>query len=125
MKRNYHYLLFVSLAVVVGCGRPDRDPNQTVKPKLELSHFIEETITPREIRDASASELLRPSGTEEILSGVIALNQIVNVGATVWNLVEKNRPVSHVSTVYANGIPEGVSSMALENFSDLQLKSFR
>jgi hypothetical protein len=55
----------------------------------------------------------------------VILDQIINLGQKVWAVLEKNQPVQNVHFNYANALPQGAQAGDLENFSELQHKSFR
>jgi hypothetical protein len=112
-------LVFVAALFVVGC--------QKAPSTLEIEHFVEETSTPEDVPAPERSPFRGGGrGALGIEAGIVALEKIVNTGEKLWNIVEKNRAVTKVSSLYANALPSGAQSGAdLEGFSDLSQRSFR
>lgn len=51
----------------------------------------------------------------------VILDQIINIGQKVWDVIKANQPVANIKYNYANALPRGVrSSEGLEGFSELQ-----
>lgn len=50
----------------------------------------------------------------------ISISQILNFGSKLWKLVEKNKPVSNLTTVTANALPANTDGnwLSLENWSE-------
>lgn len=64
----------------------------------------------------SGSTILEPPGGGNMTpnmpyvpaTGVVRLDQIVNIGVFVWSLVERSKPTMRVSTSRAHGLPAGI-----------------
>lgn len=97
---------------------------------LGIVNYLEETDTKPEF--ISRAQQFQPralnrrdSRFSSPLSG-IQLEAIVNLAERVWEVIKDNAPVLNVNYKYANALPRGVaSSDELENFSNLQYKSYR
>ncbi len=51
----------------------------------------------------------------------VAIDNIINLGQKIWDIVKANQPVVNVKYDYANALPRGVkSSEELDGFSELQ-----
>jgi hypothetical protein len=56
----------------------------------------------------------------------VILDQIINMGKKVWDIVKANRPVTNVQYDFANALPKGLTSSAeLSDFSNVQSSSVR
>ena len=56
----------------------------------------------------------------------VVLDQIINMGKKIWDIVKANQPVTNVQFDFANALPKGLTSSAeLSNFSDIQSTSVR
>jgi hypothetical protein len=63
---------------------------------------------------------------DALKNGTIILDQIVNIGTKIWNLVEKGKPKVEIAFDYAHALPAGVANSAqLEGFSDMTFRSYR
>ncbi len=61
-----------------------------------------------------------------IKNGDIILDQVINIGTKIWQLIEKGKPTVHVGFPYAHAMPAGIQSpMQLEGFSDLNYTSYK
>ncbi|MBL7542348.1 MAG: hypothetical protein JNL11_00960 [Bdellovibrionaceae bacterium] len=49
------------------------------------------------------------SGSSSSSSGFILADQIINIGHSVWSLVERGKPNMRLSTFRANGLPRGIA----------------
>jgi len=49
-------------------------------------------------------------GEKGIIDTLVAIDQIVNIGSKVWNMVVENKPVVKVESKYAVALPMGVKS---------------
>jgi hypothetical protein len=89
-----------------------------------LTTFLEEVPTPASFYDKEVCA--EPTIGGDSGETAIVVDQIVNLGQKVWNVVEKGKPVLESKYTYANALPQGVrSSGELEGWSSLQAKSFR
>jgi hypothetical protein len=63
-------------------------------------------------------KILKEFGLNNDSGGDFTLDQIINYGAKLWKLIEKNKPVSNFATVNANALPAKVDGdwLALENW---------
>lgn len=94
-------------------------------PDEEIEHFVEEVSTPEGL-SLPRQDRLSGNSRGAIAEGVVLLDKVVNTGIQVWNIIERNRAVTKVSSLYATALPRGVGSGAeLEGFSDLNQRSFR
>jgi hypothetical protein len=110
--------LAVLCLVLTGCQKPPaRD--------LQIQHHLEETETPRDLILPERSPW-REGRQNAVGETAVLLGTLVNTAEKAWALVERNRPVTQVSGLFANALPKGVESGGeLEAFSDLQKRSFR
>lgn len=60
---------------------------------------------PRKAEPKTAAE----PATDPVITGDIVIDQIINLGARVWDVVVRNRPVVNVSTQTATALPKGVT----------------
>ena len=65
------------------------------------------------------------TGTD-LSNETVILDQIINMGKKVWDIVKANQPVVNVQYDFANALPKGLtSSSELSDFSDIQSTSVR
>ena len=58
--------------------------------------------------------------------GLVSIDQVINIGQKVWEIVKANQPVVNVSSKFANALPSGLASSAeLTGFSDIESSSVR
>jgi len=90
-----------------------------------LTTFVEEVATPDSVfRDQACAEPALPS--DSVGEAAVVIDQIINLGKTVWSVIEKGKPVLESKYSYANALPKGVRSAGdLEGWSALQAKSYR
>lgn len=56
----------------------------------------------------------------------VILDQIINMGKKLWDIVKDSRPVTNVQYDFANALPKGLTSSAeLSDFSNVQSSSVR
>jgi hypothetical protein len=117
MRKFLPYYFITLLTVSVGFGNP--------KTELAIEHYLEEVETPAWIANATSDQLFGAKDSFEEGEG-LCLDKIINLGKSLWEIIEANKPVLNVSYVYANALPKGLRrSEELDNFSDLQFKSYR
>ncbi len=98
-----------------------------------IEHFTEEVSTPPEVLDKlqlvddfHLSLAEDTSVYAAVSTGGVELGAIVNLGKSIWSVIEKNAPVANTEYDFANALPAGVKSAAsLSGFSDIQHKSIR
>lgn len=85
----------------------EKDPRfYTLKEGVKIK--VEEV---KEEKDIDISEIgLVDKGEKGIIDTLVAIDQIVNIGLKVWNMVVENKPVVKVESKYAVALPMGVKS---------------
>jgi len=85
----------------------EKDPRfYTLKEGVKIK--VEEV---KEEKDIDISEIgLVDKGEKGIVDTIVAIDQIVNIGLKVWNMVVENKPVVKVESKYAVALPMGVKS---------------
>jgi hypothetical protein len=85
----------------------EKDPRfYTLKEGVKIK--VEEV---KEEKDIDISEIgLVGKGEKGIVDTLVAIDQIVNIGSKVWNMVVENKPVVKVESKYAVALPMGVKS---------------
>jgi hypothetical protein len=98
----------------------------------ELVHSSEDVETPSEVLDMLENDADLELRTEDqgcygvATAAGIDFGTIVNLGKSIWTVIEKNAPVAKTDYDFANALPAGVkSASALAGFSDIQHKSIR
>lgn len=67
-----------------------------------------------------------PEIIKGLANGEIILDQIINIGEKIWDLVELGKPKVSVGFRYAHAMPEGIRTPnQLDNFTDMKFKSHR
>jgi hypothetical protein len=92
--------------------------------ELGIQHHVVPTETPQWIQNASPRQLFQQQGGWDGFREGVDWNEIVNIGKRIWQVIEANKPVVNVSYLYANALPKGARAEDLDNFSDIQDKSF-
>jgi hypothetical protein len=108
-------------------------PREIQKDAQGVTHFVEEVVTPKEIklkalqasRWRNGSAASRETFEDEIDSADVIVDKLINLGKKMWKVIENGRPVVTVRHQYANALPFGVRAGELENFSPLQFRSYR
>jgi hypothetical protein len=118
------FMRVVSLVVVfIASSLAAIGAEPTFNQDLQVYQFVEEIESPKNFEVPLVKPALQRADLDET---AILFDQLVNLGKKVWALVENNKPVVNVSYLYANALPKGVrSSEELENFSELQHRTFR
>lgn len=63
---------------------------------------------------------------DDTTTGDVYIDQIINIGQKVWDVIKANQPVLNIKYNYANALPRGVrSSEGLDGFSELQSEGIR
>lgn len=102
-------------------------------PQDEITMHIELVTAPADVfynidkvpfrTELSESLQLSDGG---IGDAAVAIDQIVNIGQKVWDVIKANEAVLNVKHDYANALPKGVrSAEELDGFSDLQARGVR
>ena len=67
-----------------------------------------------------------PEHIAPFADGAVSIDQIINVGQKVWDIIKANQPVVNLHSKFSNALPAGLTSSAdLTNFSDIQSSSVR
>ncbi len=101
----------------------------------ELTHFVEEVSIPDEVASLLEGNSdnfpgfygdLSPSILSAAGDSPVNLGAIVNLGKSIWTIIEKNAPVANTDYDFATALPAGIKSATqLSGFSDIQHKSIR
>ena len=62
----------------------------------------------QEAAPEQAAGAVKPSAVE--VDPAVVIDQIINIGQKVWEIVEKNKPVVNVTTTYAAAVPQGITT---------------
>jgi hypothetical protein len=114
-------LLLASCACVALAGPASAQSED----EIAATH-VEQVATPDAVR-AALGRLPGPvNAPHRNRLAWVDLDTIVNLGETVWTIIQDNRPVVDASYEFANALPSGVADAGeLEGFSDLQMTSYR
>lgn len=120
------FALALACVVVVTSAHAQNVNNwQPVRDDLDLTMNVDEVATPKEAID-QIRRMEEAQKTRDIGDVLVIIEQIVNLGEKVWNIIESNQAVSDVEHKYANALPAGVRGPEeLDEFSPMQHKSYR
>lgn len=108
-----------ALAVTLGTSP------ETLSSELQftLTHSLEKVETPPHV----LMHFINPRTYADLENDpVVMLDKVMNFGRTVWKIIQENKPVVTVNTIFANALPAGVISSAdLEDFSNLRYESYK
>jgi hypothetical protein len=84
----------------------------------------------KDYQEAGASRIAMPQvqslATTTIIVGTIALDAIVNIGKTLWNMIEAGRPKINLDMDVASAVPQGITSWAeLDSWKDPVAKLYK
>ncbi len=90
-----------------------------------IPHF-EVVSTPADAFSAISRIDTSPQRIGPFDEGLVSIDQVINIGQKVWEIVKANQPVVNVSSKFANALPSGLASSAeLTGFSDIESNSVR
>ncbi len=90
----------------------------------QLRMHTEEVATPTDLARYLDSQSFPVDTMRE--GEEVDIEQIINIGKKVWEVIKENQPVVNIKYQYANALPQGVKgSESLERFSPLQYRSYR
>jgi hypothetical protein len=82
--------------------QPPLDPKQfTIDEKSIVIEDLGPTVSPKDIPAPL------PSGGG--VDPTVILNEMINIGSKIWDIIEKNKPVVDVKTQYATALPQGMT----------------
>jgi hypothetical protein len=113
------------LAPFSACRPRDGKNSQAKAENNEIIWIVRPIVTTEEIME-QINKIGIPLPLPTLgLSGNVVLDKIVNLGKTVWDIIEGSKPSADLSWGYANALPKGVGGGdQLEGFSDTQHNSF-
>lgn len=94
----------------------------------KLSQTLEDHASIREIEEepmiarVASADLPEMASPDSFLPG--SLEGIVNLGKSVWTLIELGRPSNQMENTFATGLPEGASWEDLESWSSPTSRTF-
>lgn len=90
-----------------------------------IDHYFE-TVPTTEKTLEQIKKLKFENRQDDIDGSNFNLWDVVNLAEKAWGIVQDNRPRVNVQYTYANALPEAVrNGLELEDFSDVQTKTFR
>lgn len=112
--------LIVTLACAMGIAQP-----KYLGTTNGVRHYVESIPVSQDMRRAVEYQLYGTKGeTSDDLD--LDLDKIINIGQSIWKIIEANKPVVNVKYEYANALPKGLKSIEdLEGFSDIQIHALR
>lgn len=115
-------LAFVAVAAVTAHADPTWRP---VREDLDVTLSVDEVKTPA-VALAQIARIEEAQKQRDIGDVLVIIEQIVNLGEKVWNIIESNQALSEVEHKYANALPAGVRGPEeLDEFSPMQHRSYR
>ena len=64
-----------------------------------------------DVRDADETETMKMQEPVRDLNGIlVSVDDIMNVGRKIWKIVQDNKPVLNINTLYATAYPSGITS---------------
>ena len=117
--------LVFALACVAVTTAHAKQTWQTIQNDLKIDLQVEEVATPREALE-SIDRMEMHFKKRDVGDTLVIIEQIINLGEKLWNIIESNQAVSEVEHKYANALPAGVRGPEeLDEFSPMQHKSYR
>jgi hypothetical protein len=114
------FLLSTSGAVFAATPAPQDAASDVIIPHFEV------VSTPADAFSAISRIDTTPQRIGPFADGPVSIDQIINIGQKVWEIVKANQPVVNISSKFANALPSGVASSAdLTGFSDIESSSVR
>ncbi|HAR42409.1 MAG TPA: hypothetical protein DCS07_07220 [Bdellovibrionales bacterium] len=83
--------------------------NRTPVDIQDEAYFTIGAVTIEEVTDGSEPVVVGPQYSDQsIIAGSITIDEIVNYGKQIWQVILNNKPVVNLTLDNANGLPQGV-----------------